>query len=133
MRTSVFEYDAFVKGLFSKMFAILATVITIRVYQQTSKKEKSLVLFTHKQNIICSQAQSQTRSQTSQTQFDDIAHEQTITCRQLSAGHVAGFRPMKRKKNLHRIINRFSIVMRKVVSSNRYFFNLLGKNLCPYC
>ena len=79
MRTSVFEYDAFVKGLFSKMFAILATVITIRVYQQTSKKEKSLVLFTHKQNIICSQAQSQTRSQTSQTQFDDIAHEQTIT------------------------------------------------------
>ena len=79
MRTSVFEYDAFVKGLFSKMFAILATVITIRVYQQTSKKEKSLVLFTHKQNIICSQAQSQTRSQTSQRQFDDIAHEQTIT------------------------------------------------------
>ena len=103
MRTSVFEYNAFVKGLFSKMFAVLATVIcTITVYQQTSKKEKRLVSFTHGQNIICSQAQSQ-------TQFDDIAHEQTIICRQLSAGHVAGFRPMKRKKNLHRIINRISI------------------------
>ena len=57
------------------------------------KKEKSVVSFTHGQNIICSQAQ-----------LDDIAHEQTITCRQLFAGHVVGFRPMKRKKNLHRII-----------------------------
>ena len=31
------------------------------------KKEKSLVSFTHEQNIICSQ-----------TNLDDIAHEQTI-------------------------------------------------------
>ena len=74
MRTSVFEYDAFVKGLFSKMFVVLATVIyIITVYQQTSKREKSLVSFMHEQNIICSQAQSQ-------TQFDDIAREQTIIC-----------------------------------------------------
>ena len=51
------------------------------------KKEKSVVPFTHGQNIICSQAQ-----------LDDIAHEQTITCRQLFAGHVVGFRSMKRKK-----------------------------------
>ena len=51
------------------------------------KKEKSVVSFTHGQNIICSQAQ-----------LDDIAHEQTITCRQLFAGHVVGFRSMKRKK-----------------------------------
>ena len=29
-----------------------------------------------------------------------IAHEQTIICRQLFAGHVVGSRPMKRKKNL---------------------------------
>ena len=35
----------------------------------------------------------------SKTQLDDIAHEQTITCRQLFAGHVVGFRPMKRKNN----------------------------------
>ena len=35
------------------------------------------------------------------TQLDDIAHEQTIICRQLFAGHVVGFQPMKRKKNLH--------------------------------
>ena len=52
-----------------------------------------MVSFTHGQNIICSQAQ-----------LDDIAHEQTIICRQFFAGHVVGSRPMKRKKNLHRKI-----------------------------
>ena len=45
-----------------------------------------MVSFTHKQNIICSQ-----------TLLDGIAHEQTIICRQLFAGHVVGFRPMERK------------------------------------
>ena len=55
------------------------------------KKEKSTVSFTHVQNII-----------SSQTQLDGIVHEQTITCGQLFAGHVVGFRPMKRKKNLLR-------------------------------
>ena len=34
----------------------------------------------------------------SQTQLDDIAHEQTIICRQLFVGHVVGFWPMKRRK-----------------------------------
>ena len=65
------------------------------IFSRTSdpKKEKSLVSFTHDQSIICSQ-----------TQLDDIAHEQTIICRQLFAGHVVGSRPMKRKKNLHRMI-----------------------------
>ena len=38
------------------------------------------------------------------TQLDDIAHEQNIICRQLFAGHVVDFRPMKRKKNLQRMI-----------------------------
>ena len=57
------------------------------------KKEKNTVSFTHVQNIICSQ-----------TQLDGIAHEQTIICRQLFAGHVVGSRPMKRKKNLLRMI-----------------------------
>ena len=56
------------------------------------KKEKSTVSFTHVQNIICSQ-----------TQLDGIAHEQTIICRQLFAGHVVGSRPMKRKKKLLRM------------------------------
>ena len=50
-----------------------------------------MVSFTNEQNIVCSQ-----------TQLDDIVHEQTIICRQLFVGHVVGFRPMKRKKNLHR-------------------------------
>ena len=40
----------------------------------------------------------------SQTQLDGIAHEQTIICRQLFAGHVMGSRPIKRKKNLLRMI-----------------------------
>ena len=57
------------------------------------KKEKSTVSFTHVQNIICSQKQ-----------LDGIAHEQTIICRQLFAGHVVGSRPMKRKKNLLQMI-----------------------------
>ena len=34
-----------------------------------------------------------------QPQLDNIAHEQTIICRQLSAGQVVGCWPMKRKKN----------------------------------
>ena len=59
---------------------------------------EAICLFSHKnvmheQNIICSQ-----------TQLDDIVHEQTVTCRQLFAGHVVGFQPMKRKKNLLRMI-----------------------------
>ena len=37
-------------------------------------------------------------------QLNNIAHEQTIICRQLFAGHVVGFRPMKRTKKLHRMI-----------------------------
>ena len=36
--------------------------------------------------------------------LDGIAHEQTIICRQLFAGHVVGSRPMKRKKNLLQMI-----------------------------
>ena len=57
------------------------------------KKEKSVVSFTHEQNSICSQKQ-----------LNDIAHEHTIICRQLFAGHVVSSRPMKRKKNLLRMI-----------------------------
>ena len=51
------------------------------------KKEKSVVLFMHEQNIICSQ-----------TQLDNIAHEQTIIRSQFSAGHMVDFQPIKRKK-----------------------------------
>ena len=51
------------------------------------KKEKSMVSFTHEQNIICSQ-----------TQMDGIVHEQTIICGQLFIGHMVGSRPMKERK-----------------------------------
>ena len=47
----------------------------------------------------------------SQKQLNDIAHEHTIICRQLFAGHVVGSRPMKRKKHLHRMIIRFIILI----------------------
>ena len=57
--------------------------------QERRNKEKSVVSFTHEQNVICSQKQ-----------LDEIAHEQTIISEQLFAGHVVGPRPMKRKKNL---------------------------------
>ena len=48
---------------------------------------KSVVSFTHEQNIICSK---------------------TLICRQLFAGHVVGSRPMKRKEN-HRMIIGFIV------------------------
>ena len=53
-----------------------------------------MVSFTHEQNFFnCSEAQ-----------LDNIAHEQTIICKQLFAGHLVGFWPMKRKKSLRRMI-----------------------------
>ena len=55
-----------------------------------------MVSFTHEQNSFYGQKQ-----------FNDIAHERTIICRRLFAGHVVGSRPMKRKKHLHRIIIHF--------------------------
>ena len=61
------------------------------------RKERSMVSLTHEQNIVCNQTLSQTK-------WDNIAHEQTIICRQLFAGHVVGSQPMKRKKNLPRMI-----------------------------
>ena len=36
--------------------------------------------------------------------MDGIAHEQTIIWRQLFAGHMVGFWPIKNKKNLQRVI-----------------------------
>ena len=63
-----------------------------------------MVSFTHVQNIICSQ-----------TQLDGIAHEQTIICRQLFAGHVVSSRPMKRKKNLLRVIITIVVIFIVVV------------------
>ena len=59
-------------------------------FSRRSDRKKELVSFTHGQNIIW--------------QLNNIAHEQNIICRQLFTGHVVGSRPMKRKKNLHRII-----------------------------
>ena len=48
------------------------------------------------------------KSVVSFTQLDNVAHEQTIICRHLIAGHVVGSQPMRRKKNLRQMIIRFS-------------------------
>lgn len=45
----------------------------------------------------------------SQTQLNDIANEHTIISRQGFAGLMVDSRPMKRKKNLHQMINNFSV------------------------
>ena len=86
------------------------------------KKEKSTVSFTHVQNIICSQ-----------TQLDGIAHEQTIICRQLFAGHVVDFRPIKRRENLHRMImNNFFFSSNEAVYNSDFggfIYDLFTKGL----
>ena len=64
------------------------------------KKEKGTVSFMRVLNIICSQRQ-----------LDGIVHEQTIICRQLFAVHVVGSWPMKRKKNLLRMIMKVIILV----------------------
>ena len=47
-----------------------------------------MVSFTYGQNVICNQ-----------TRLDDIAHEQNIiSCRQLFAGYVVGFRQIMEEK-----------------------------------
>ena len=61
--------------------------------RKSDRKEKSVVYFTHEEKIIGSQ-----------THFDDIAHEQTIICKQLFSGHVVGSWPIKRKKHSLRMV-----------------------------
>ena len=56
----------------------------------------------------CKSDHKKKKSAVSFTQLDDIAHEQTIICRHLIAGHVVGSQPMRRKKNLRQMIIRFS-------------------------
>ena len=59
------------------------------------EKEKSVVLFTHDQNINYLQPNIS----------DHIAHEQTIYCWQLFAGHVVGPRPMNSPYSLWNLRN----------------------------
>ena len=58
----------------------------------------------HKENIICRRRK-----------LDDIAHEQTIICRQLIAGHVIVSRLMRRKKILDQLIT--NIMLHSAVSA----------------
>ena len=79
-------------SLFFKEYLREAKRSAIFTREQLQEGE-SVVSFTHEQNSICSQKQ-----------LNDIAHEHTIICRQLFAGHVVGSRPVKRKKHLHGMI-----------------------------
>ena len=56
---------------------------------------QTVVSITHEQNIICSK---------------------TLICRQLFAGHVVGFWPMKRKEKIYHMI---TTIIRHVVSEAR--------------
>ena len=87
-------------------------------HKSDHKKEKSVVSFTHEQNIICNQ-----------TQLDDIAHDQTIInfCRQLFAGHVVGSRPMKRNNNLLRTMIIIIVIAQTTLES---FCELAEKYRC---
>ena len=86
-----------------------------------------MVSSTHEQNSICSPKK-----------LNDIAHEQTIICRQLFAGHVVGSRPMKRKKHLHRMIITInsvhirSIKKRELVSVYREVFQSIFRKQRPF-
>ena len=77
-------------------FSIICEAICQLQSRSGRKKKKNVVSLTHEQNIICSL-----------TQLDAIAHEQAIIWRQSFTGNVLDSRPIKRKKNLHRMIIRF--------------------------
>ena len=67
--------------------------------QEASQEgEKHPFINVHEQNVIGSK-----------TQLNDIAYEHTIISRQLFAGLMVDSRPRKRKKNLHQMINNFSV------------------------
>ena len=67
--------------------------------QEASQEgEKHRFINMHEQNVIGSQ-----------TQLNNIAYEHPIISRQLFAGLMVDSRPMKRKKNFHRMINNFSV------------------------
>ena len=84
--------------------------------RKSDHKEKSTVSFTHVHIITCSQ-----------TQLDGIAHEQTIICRQLFAGHVMGSWPMKRKKNLRRMIINLARIFRRPCAARKKNTTQLAK------
>ena len=58
--------------------------------------------------------------------MDEIEHEQTIIWRQLFAGHMVGFRPIKNKKNLQRVIMIIIIYCHHI-----YFVGVLVKQQLP--
>ena len=81
-----------------------------------------MVSFTHEQNII-----------RSQTKLNDIAHKQTVICRQLFAGHVVGSRPMKRKKNLYRMIIRVIFAEHHLSSYSPVTFREVFSTVHQHC
>ena len=77
---------------FNNCFFLRSPSLFFNEYLREAKRS-GIHFFTQERNIICNQ-----------TQLDEIADEQTIICRQLFAGPLVGFRLMKRKEKLHRVI-----------------------------
>ena len=68
----------------------------------------------------------------SQTQLDNIAHEQTIIYRQLVAGHVVGSRPKKGRKICMMILDlcSFTWLLAHQISDGRYICSVWRWCLC---
>ena len=60
--------------------------------------------------------------------MDDIVDEQTTIWRQLFAGHMVGFRPIKNKKNLQRMI---MIIIIIIYCHHIYFVGVLVQQQLP--
>ena len=80
-------------------------------HKSDRKKEKSVVLFTHDQNINYLQPNI----------LDNIAHEQTIYCWQLFAGHVVG--PRANEQFI------FAMELEKLIVKTSCQINISTKNI----
>ena len=89
---------------------------------QGSDLEK-VVPITQEQNIICRK-----------TRLDGTTHEQTISRRQLFAGHVVDSRPMERKKKTHRMITKINCPREQNRTEQSYHYSRghIPKLLYPF-
>ena len=96
-------YPFDLKWLICKTLIILSFDHRVCFFNEYPWEEKRSAIFMQerskegeKHGFLCAWAEYYLQPNT----VGHIAHEQTIICRQLFAGHVVGSRPMKRKKNL---------------------------------
>ena len=107
--------DIFAITEFNNCFIIRLPVLFLYLNRSLTAHRTDLPFFTqepvaitHEQNIICSK-----------THIDSTAHEQTIICRQLFAGHVVGSRPMKKEGNNASNDNRAYLLRTEITKSHQ--------------